>query len=221
MTALGAVRRALACGLVCSLLMFALDGCVTVTGRHAGARGRHPSSSEGLGLARPFPSLPVVTPAPVPDSYDPSADAAADIDRALAAARLDGRPVLLDFGSAWCTDCQAMSELVRTPGVHQVLARNYHTVTVDVGRFDHNMELAERYVQLESSGIPALVELAPDGSLLEGDNEGRFSDARNLSADALADVLIDWLYRDQGDPGNDGWRAPDPRASLAGRRLRR
>lgn len=206
MTALGAVRRALACILGCSLLMLALDGCVTVAGRLGGYR----SSSEGLGLARPFPSLPAVAPAPVPDGYDPSADAAADIARALAAARHDGRPVLLDFGSGWCTDCRAMSELVRTPGVHQVLARNYHTVTVDVGRFDHNMQLAERYVRLESSGIPALVELAPDGGLLEGDNHGRFSDARNLGADPLADVLIDWLYRDQGEPADDGWRAAEP-----------
>ncbi len=76
-----------------------------------------------------------------------------------------------------------------------MLARNYHLVTVDVGRFDHNIELAERYVQVEVSGIPAVVELAPDGSLLQGDNDGRFADARTLSADQVADVLIDWLYR--------------------------
>ena len=102
--------------------------------------------------------------------------------------------MLVDFGAAWCTDCRAMSALVRTPGVHQVLARNYHTVTVDVGHFDHNMALAERYVELENSGIPALVELAPDGRLLQGDDQGRFSNARTLSADQLADTLIDWLY---------------------------
>lgn len=108
--------------------------------------------------------------------------------------------MLVDFGSAWCTDCQAMSALIRTPGLHQVLARNYHLVTVDVGRFDHNMRLAERYVQVDVSGIPAVVELAPDGSLLQGDDEGRFADARTLSADQVADVLIDWLYPRSRNP---------------------
>jgi len=190
MTALGAVRRALVCAVACGLLLFALGGCMTVTGLH---RPRTPSD-ESLGLASPFPSLPAVVLDPVPDGYDPSADAADDIAQALAAARKDGRPVLVDFGAAWCTDCRAMSALVRTPGVHQVLARNYHTVTVDVGHFDHNMALAERYVELENSGIPALVELAPDGRLLQGDDQGRFSNARTLSADQLADTLIDWLY---------------------------
>jgi thiol-disulfide isomerase/thioredoxin len=197
MTALGAVRRVLVCAVACALLVFALDGCVTVRGLH---RLRLPSD-ESLGLARPFPSLPVVALDPVPIGYDPSADAAADINQALAAARRDGRPVLLDFGASWCTDCQAMSELVQTPGVHQVLARNYHLVTVDVGHFDHNMELAGRYVRLETSGIPAVVELAPDGSLLQGDDEGRFSDARNLGPDQVADTLIDWLYPDPGSSG--------------------
>jgi thiol-disulfide isomerase/thioredoxin len=196
MSAPGVVRRLLAC----LLAVLALGGCMTVTGRHAGARrpgyaGERTPSDESLGVATPFPSLPAVVPAAVPDGYDPAADAAADIDRALAASRKDGRPVLLDFGSAWCEDCRAMSALVRTPGVHQVLARNYHTVTVDVGRFNRNLVLAERYVQLETSGIPALVELAPDGSVLRGDNDGRFADARNLTADQVADTLIDWLFQ--------------------------
>ena len=193
MTVLGAVRRVLVCAVACALLAFSLSGCMTVTGRH----WLRSPSDESLGLARPFPSLPAVAMDPVPDGYDPTADAAAAIDQALAAARKDGRPVLVDFGSAWCTDCQAMAALVRTPGVHQVLARNYHLVTVDVGHFDHNMELAARYVQLQSSGIPAVVELAPDGSLLQGDDEGRFSDARTLSSDQVADTLIAWLYPDR------------------------
>ncbi|QMU73177.1 co-chaperone YbbN [Streptacidiphilus sp. P02-A3a] len=195
MTALGAVRRALACTLTGALLVLALGGCVTVTGRRtAAAHSPRTPSDESVGLARPFPSLPAVALAPVPDGYDPSADASAAIDRALAAARRDGRPVLVDFGSSWCADCQAMAALIRTAGLHQVLARNYHLVTVDVGRFDHNLRLAERYVPVEVSGIPAVVELAPDGSLLQGDNEGRFADARTLGADQVADVLISWLY---------------------------
>ncbi|QMU79666.1 hypothetical protein GXW83_32175 [Streptacidiphilus sp. PB12-B1b] len=204
MTGLRAASRALAWALAVLVLGGCLGGCVTVVGRGrpaagAGAAGRPGQpSDESLGLARPFLSLPPVTLDPVPDSYDPAADASDDVARALAAARADGRPVLLDFGSAWCEDCRAMSALVDTPGVHQVLARNYHTVAIDVGHFDHNLALAQRYVDLGSVGIPALVELAPDGKLLEGDSDGRFANARALAADQLADLLVDWLYSGAG-----------------------
>jgi thiol-disulfide isomerase/thioredoxin len=205
MTGLRAASRALAWTLAVLVLGGCLGGCVTVQGRgRPGAGARHPGdpSDESLGLARPFLSLAPVALDPVPDSYDPAADASDAVAQALAAARRDGRPVLLDFGSAWCEDCRAMSALVDTPGVHQVLARNYHTVTIDVGHFDHNLVLAQRYVDLAASGIPALVELAPDGSLLHGDEAGLFSDARTLGEDQLADTLIDWLYRGPGPAGS-------------------
>ena len=169
-----------------ALAVLLLGGCVTVRGTG------HPAPAA---LAEPFPALPPVTAAPVPDSYDPSADAAAAVGGALAAARADRRPVLLDFGSAWCADCRALSALVDTPGVHQILARDYHLVTVDVGRYDRNTDLAERYVRLDSSGIPALVLLGPDGRLRRGDSDGRFANARTLDADRFAATLVDWLQR--------------------------
>ena len=175
------------------LLLLLLNGCVVV---HGGPVVGHPGpvSGDSLGLARPFLPLPVVLPAAVPDGYDPGADASAAIAAAVTASHADGRPVLLDFGSAWCDDCQALAALVQHPGLHQVLARNYHLVTVDVGHYDHNTALAARYVTLSSSGIPALVLLAPDGTPRDTGNPGQFADARNLSADDVANILVDWLY---------------------------
>ncbi|MFC1418522.1 thioredoxin family protein [Streptacidiphilus cavernicola] len=176
-----------------------LSGCVVVGGRPVGGPAggaNRPGgvSGDSMGLARPFLPLPVVAPAAVPEGYDPSADAAADLAAALAAARADGRPVLLDFGSSWCEDCQALTTLVQSPGVHQLLARDYHLVTVDVGHYDRNTELAARYVTLPGDGIPALVVLAPDGSKRAAPGAQQFADARNLGADQVANLLVDWLF---------------------------
>ena len=206
----------LALALAGSLAASALAGCTTVagTGRPEPASGpaaSRSSSSDGsaddahraggpgyLGVARPFPPLPPVTPAPVPDSYNPAADAPAAVASALAAAKADGRPVLLDFGSGWCQDCQAMSALLENVGVHQVLSRNFHLVTVDVGHYDRNTDLAGRYLRLDAVGIPALVELGPDGRVLHSGTGGVYADARDLSADALAGTLVNWLYTSGG-----------------------
>jgi thiol-disulfide isomerase/thioredoxin len=184
--------------LAAALALLGLSGCVEVRGRALPPAHRTGSaSSDSLGLARPFLPLPAITPAAVPDGYDPARDAAADVAAALAASRADGRPVLLDFGSTWCDDCRALSTLVQNPGVHQILARNYHLVTIDVGHYDHNMDLAGRYVTLSSSGIPALLPLGPDGTPSRPGDAGRFADARTLNADQAANILVDWLY-----PGN-------------------
>jgi len=198
-------RTAPACAWAAALL--ALGGCVTVSGSRVGSGGAYRTAASGSdatrgqALARPFLPLPAVSPAAVPDSYDPTANSAAAIAAALAASRADGRPVLLDFGSSWCDDCRALSALVETPGVQLVLSRNYHLVTVDVGHYDTNMQLAAGYVRLTDSGIPALALLAPDGTPRHASNDGQFADARALTADQLADTLVDWLYPPYGGAG--------------------
>lgn len=193
--------------------LLALGGCITVAGTGHGtghsvtgspADSGSTSDSDARtagGLARPFLPLPSVSPAPVPDAYDAAQDAQATLAAALAAARSDGRPVLLDFGSAWCEDCVALSRLVDSPGIRLILARNYHLVTVDVGHYDRNVQFAARYVRLAQSGIPALALLAPDGSLRHASDDGRFAQARSLGADQFANILVDWLYPPYGAAG--------------------
>lgn len=182
-------RAGLCAALLAVLALLLLDGCVTVHGT-----GVRRSSSDSAGLARPFLPLPAITLTAVPDGYDPGADASGAVADALAAARADGRPVLLDFGSAWCEDCTALSTLVDRLGVHRLLARNYHLVTVDVGHYDRNSALAARYVDLAHSGIPALVVLNPDGSARDTGDMTQFANARSLTGDQFGDLLVDWLY---------------------------
>lgn len=116
----------------------------------------------------------------------------ADIAAALARAERDGRPVLLDFGADWCPDCVVLGRTFRTATVRPVLAR-YHVVSIDVGRFDHNVRLAEQYgLNLETSGIPALVVLSGAGKVRTTTNDGSFATARSLSPKQVAGFLKRW-----------------------------
>ncbi|MFF2078654.1 thioredoxin family protein [Kitasatospora sp. NPDC058162] len=130
--------------------------------------------------------------AELPDGYDATRDATADVKAALAQSAGDQRPLLLDFGANWCPDCKVLDKLFRSPQVNPLLRDDYRVVAIDVGRFDHNLDLAAQYVDLQSSGIPALVVLSPDGTVRTASNDGAFADARTMSATTVATFLKRW-----------------------------
>jgi thioredoxin 1 len=132
-------------------------------------------------------------PAPVVlGDYDSSADARADLEKALAAAAQDGKPVLVDFGATWCPDCVMLGRLGTKPQVAPLLAE-FHVVSVDVGRFDRNLDIAHRLtVNLQTSGIPALVVLDAKDKVRTTTNDGSFSDARTMTPSDFAAFLKRW-----------------------------
>jgi thiol-disulfide isomerase/thioredoxin len=156
-------------------------GPVTETGS-----GSNTGSNTGSGTGLDPGSTGGATRAPV---YDPARDADADIRQAQALAASDGRRVLIDFGADWCPDCQVLDRLYRDERVAPLLAERYHLVTVDVGRFDHNLDLAARYGGVIDGGIPALVVLDPAGAVVTTTKDGSFATARSMTAGELADYL--------------------------------
>ncbi|MFF4444189.1 thioredoxin family protein [Streptomyces sp. NPDC001502] len=88
------------------------------------------------GSAAPKPARTSAAPAParVPGpGYDSSADAQKQIDAALAAAKADGRMVLLDFGANWCGNCKAADKVFAEPQTAAILGASYHLVKIDIG----------------------------------------------------------------------------------------
>jgi thioredoxin 1 len=124
--------------------------------------------------------------------YDASTDGAGDVKRALSSAAKDGKPVLVDFGADWCPDCVVLGKLATKPSVAPLLA-NFHVVSVDVGQFDRNLDVVDKLtVNLQTSGIPALVVLDPKGKVRTVTNDGSFANARTMSAADVAAFLKKW-----------------------------
>lgn len=138
----------------------------------------------------PTPTAPSST--ALPDGYDPSRNAAADIAAALKLAAADHKKVLIDFGADWCPDCRVLESTFHSPAVTSMLDEHYHVVAVDVGKFDHNLDVAGRYINLQTSGIPGLVVLKPDGTVSVATNDGSFSNARSMTAGQVLDFLKHW-----------------------------
>jgi thioredoxin len=133
------------------------------------------------------------TPARAQGPYDNRADAHKDIQEALAQAQADGKLVLLDFGANWCLDCIVLSHLYEDQTVRPFLDANFHLVNVDVGNWDKNLDVSQRYGSPIDGGIPALVILAGSGEVVASTKNGALADARTATAHEVLDYLKRWV----------------------------
>lgn len=122
-------------------------------------------------------------------AYDEKADARADIRTALAAAQQAKVPVLVVFGANWCGDCKMLDAAFKTGASAPLMAASFRIVKVDVGRFDHNVDIATSYGVPLKNGIPAVAVLAADGRLLYATAGGELADARKMGDAGVLDFF--------------------------------
>jgi len=120
--------------------------------------------------------------------YDEGADATAELQRALAAARVDRNDVLLVFGANWCPDCRELDKALNGSS-HALIAGHFQVVKVDVGRFDKNLELANQYGNPIKMGIPAVVVLSADNRIVYSSKGGELANARKMGDTGIYDFL--------------------------------
>jgi protein disulfide-isomerase len=116
--------------------------------------------------------------------YDESADAKAQIATALHDAAAAKEPVLLIFGANWCADCRALDTALKT-GRNAELMRKFKVVKVDVGQFDHNVDISTAYGNATAKGIPSAVILSPGNKILFMTRAGELANARKMSDDGI------------------------------------
>ena len=116
--------------------------------------------------------------------YDEAADAKAQIAVALRDAAAAREPVLLIFGANWCEDCRALDHALKT-GRNAELMGRFKVVKVDVGHFDHNVDVSTAYGNATKKGIPSAVIVSPDNRILFMTQAGELADARSMSEDGI------------------------------------
>ena len=116
--------------------------------------------------------------------YDEAADAKAQIAAALRDAAAAHEPVLLIFGANWCPDCRALDHALKT-GRNAELMGKFKLVKIDVGHFDHNVDVSTAYGDATKKGIPSAVIVSPDNRILFMTKAGELADARRMSEDGI------------------------------------
>jgi len=101
-----------------------------------------------------------------PPVYDESADAAADIAAALDLAKTDNTRVLIQWGANWCGWCKLLHQLFNEDRqIGRKILYEYEVVYVDMGRFDKNLDLVEKF-GAEIKSIPYLTILDSNGGVV-------------------------------------------------------
>lgn len=134
---------------------------------------------------------------PLPYPYDESLGAKATdavVAKARARALKSKKLLLIDLGGNWCGDCRILTGTLERPEVKAFVDRHYELVTVDVGRFDKNLQVLAAYgITYRLNGVPALLVVDPrTNRLLDKGHESALEDARSMSPQALADWLAQW-----------------------------
>jgi len=132
---------------------------------------------------------------PLPLPYDGKADAKAAVAAAKARALKGRKKLLIDLGGNWCLDCRLLAGVMELPTMRGFVARHYEVVTVDIGRFDKNLDIPARYgIKGRLAGVPALLIVDPKTNrLVNAGRETALADARSLSPQGLADWLAQWV----------------------------
>jgi thiol-disulfide isomerase/thioredoxin len=148
--------------------------------------------------ATPAPSVGITSFAqlktPLPYPYDEKANADLAVAAAKARARTEHKLLFIDLGGNWCPDCRILAGTMELPSLKPFVVAHYVVVTVDVGRFDKNLQIPAHYgIKKRLEGVPSVLIVDPvSDRLLDEGHTAALSDARSMNPQALADWLAQW-----------------------------
>jgi thioredoxin-related protein len=133
--------------------------------------------------------------------YDESADAKEQIAAALARAKKENRRVLIQWGANWCGWCHLLHDCFEKNGdVRRKLLYEYEVVLVDIGRWDKNLDLAERYgAGFRENGVPYLTILDSEGKALANQETGSLEKAIDGKPGHDPEAVLSFLTKHQAE----------------------
>lgn len=127
-----------------------------------------------------------------PNLYPEASEARTDIGLALSVAAREHRRVLLDFGGNWCYDCHVLDATFHYPEVARILDPNYVVVHINIGQYDANLDLAEKYQIPLKKGVPSLAVLDSKGNLLVSQKNDDFENTSKIGLKDVEQFLQAW-----------------------------
>lgn len=125
--------------------------------------------------------------------YDEAANAKEQVQAALQTVKGSNKLALIVFGANWCGDCKMLDMEMHQGELAKLVNDRLVVVKVDVGRFDRNKDVAERYGSIIKKGIPSVALVRADGSVAFQTDGGELADARKMGREGVTQFFTAML----------------------------
>lgn len=134
--------------------------------------------------------------------YDESADASKQIAAALAKASKENQRVLIQWGGNWCPWCIKLHNTFKSNSeIARELMYEYVVVNIDIGKFDKNTELTQKYgADLKKAGVPYLTVLDSKGNVVTNQETGELESKEPGKSEHDPKAVIEFLRKCQAEP---------------------
>ncbi len=123
--------------------------------------------------------------------YDPKADPAVELQKAVAAAQENSRHILLDVGGEWCIWCHRLDSFFEAnEDVSEFLLANYVPLKINMSKENQNKEFLAKFPKID--GYPHLFVLDSNGKLLHSQETGSLEEGKGHSHDKVLAFLKEW-----------------------------
>lgn len=127
--------------------------------------------------------------------YDGEADASEMVSTAQKEARAERKFLMVTFGANWCTDCRTLHHHLSNEPVASYTRDLFRFAYVDVGKFNHNRDVAASLGVSLSRGIPVAVFFDRNGDVIGTTNEGQLEPSRHYSSKQILKFIRDVAER--------------------------
>jgi len=123
--------------------------------------------------------------------FDPTRDAAKDLEGAKAVAKQSGRRILLDVGGNWCSWCRLMDKwFTEHAAVREARDKAFVVVPVNFSSENKNEAFLGQYPKID--GYPHFFVLDADGKLLRDQSTGDLEEAHGYSEAKMTAFIAAW-----------------------------
>jgi thiol:disulfide interchange protein len=145
----------------------------------------------GADLVARRDSAPAQTSPVVAPKFDPSADPAKDLERAVDEARRTHRRILLDVGGEWCSWCHTLDRFYADhPDLMGLRVRAFVWVKINWSPENQNRAFLSRYPAIK--GYPHLFVLDADGKLLHSQDTSLLEQGSSYNLEKMFEFLKKW-----------------------------
>lgn len=122
--------------------------------------------------------------------YSSHKDPAGEIETAIARSAESCKTIILIFGADWCPWCNRLAKIFdENRTISRYLEDNFLLVKIDVGKWDKNLDLAEKYSVSRKAGVPSLVFLNCKGKLIKFQETSVLEQGKGYSEQKIMDLL--------------------------------